>query len=168
MNASDRENFKEEANGLLSSLEDLMLEIERLPDDMELMGRVFGELRSAKGLDGDDLSSFTRKVETVYDKVRNGEIRVIRKLVELILEARDSLRLIIDGQNAQGAALRTAIGALKELILAEAEKGPSPEIRHRLCNSPLPVPMSPGVRSCTVFVSGRQKTSFLQAPASWI
>ena len=127
MNASDRDTLREEANELLSSLEDFLLELEKVPDDVELVGKVCGELRAAKGQGGDDPSAFTRKVETVYDKVRNGEMRVIRKLVDLTIEARNSLRLIIDGRSAQETALRTTFIALKELILAEAEMADSSE-----------------------------------------
>ena len=127
MKGDNREFFSGEANDFLLSLEDFLLELERVPDDLELVSKVLGELRKTEKPDGDDLSAIVPKVGMLFDKVRSGEVRVIRKLVDLTLQARDSLKLIIEGQNAREAALRSTIAALRDLIVTEASKGASPE-----------------------------------------
>jgi two-component system, chemotaxis family, sensor kinase CheA len=131
MNRAGRNTLKEEANGLLSSLEDFLLELERVPDDLELVRRVFSDLRAARESEEDDLPVLIDKARVVYDKVRNGEIRVIRKLIDIVLEARDSLRSIIDGQETEGPALRTAFIALKGLAFEETEGLPRPRQNRR-------------------------------------
>lgn len=116
--------FREEANGLLSSLEEFLLELERVPDDLELVRKVFGDLRAARESEEEDVQTLVDKAGMVYDKVRNGEIRVIRKFIELTLEARNCLRLIIDGQGPEGPALKTTFLGLKELVFEEAGQRP--------------------------------------------
>jgi two-component system chemotaxis sensor kinase CheA len=125
MNAADEGTFKDEANDLLWSLEEFLLELERVPDDLELMGKVLRDLRSTRQTGDDELPVVIERVRTIYDRVRNGEIRVIRKLIDFTLEARDSLRAIIDGKDSQGPTLKATLLGLKELVREEAERSPS-------------------------------------------
>lgn len=125
MTRTDRESVKEEASDLLSSLEEFLLELEQIPDDLELVGMVLTELRAVRGSDGEDLAAFIRKVWNLRDKVKNGEIRVIRKLIDLTLEARNSLRSIVDGLSTPHPPLRATAAALKQMVIEEAKEGRS-------------------------------------------
>lgn len=102
-----KEAFKEEAGELLSELESALLELEETPDDTELIGRVFRAMHTIKGSGAmfgfDDIAAFTHEVETVFDLVRNGEIRVTKKLIDLTLSARDHIRTMIDAYNGGDA-----------------------------------------------------------------
>jgi len=90
-----RQAFKEEAYELLSELESSLLELEEMPDDIDLIGRVFRAMHTIKGSGSmfgfDDIASFTHEVETIFDMVRNGKIEVTTTLVNLTLSARDQI-----------------------------------------------------------------------------
>jgi len=88
--------FKEEARDLLVELEAALLELEKTPDDKELISRVFRAMHTIKGAAAmfgyDDIAAFTHDVETVYDHVRNGKIGVTKDLMDLTLSACDQIR----------------------------------------------------------------------------
>lgn len=101
------EAFKEEAYELLTELETSLLELEESPDDMDVIGRVFRAMHTIKGSGAmfgfDDIASFTHEVETVFDKVRNGEIAVTKGLVNLTLAARDQIKALLDAASGASA-----------------------------------------------------------------
>lgn len=81
------EAFREEAYELLTDLEGSLLELEQSPDDAELIGKVFRVMHTIKGSGSmfgfDDIAEFTHGIETVYDRVRSGQIRVSKDLISL-------------------------------------------------------------------------------------
>ncbi len=97
---SHREAFKEEAHELLSELETALLELERMPDDTDIIGRVFRAMHTIKGSGAmfgfDRVAAFTHDVETVYDRVRNGKISVTKPLIDLTLSTCDEILKMID------------------------------------------------------------------------
>ena len=74
------EVYKEEARELLVVLEDSLLQLERSPDDKELVGQIFRALHTIKGSGSmfgfDRIAAFTHEVETTFDLVRNSEVPV--------------------------------------------------------------------------------------------
>lgn len=105
---ANRQAFLEEAYDLCSELESALLELEESPDDAELVNRVFRAMHTIKGSGAmfgfDDISSFTHDVETVFDRVRNGELAVSRQLLDLTLKARDHIRRLLDAARDQTLA----------------------------------------------------------------
>jgi len=103
-----RQAFKEEAYELLSELESSLLELEEMPDDIDLIGRVFRAMHTIKGSGSmfgfDDIASFTHEVETIFDMVRNGKIEVTTTLVNLTLSARDQIKSMLDNSDGGGGA----------------------------------------------------------------
>lgn len=95
-----RDAFREEAKELLTELEAGLLELEERPDEMEVVGRVFRAMHTIKGSGAmfgfDQIASFTHEVETVFDKVRNGEVPASKELVGTTLVARDVIRAMLD------------------------------------------------------------------------
>lgn len=100
-----REAFKEESRELLSELETSLLELEERPDDADLVGRVFRAMHTIKGSGAmfgfEAVSAFTHDVETVFDLVRNGSIRVTKELIDLTLAARDHIRSMLDASEGE-------------------------------------------------------------------
>lgn len=94
------EAFKEEAYELLTELESSLLELEERPDDTEVVGRVFRAMHTIKGSGAmfgfDAVSEFTHQVETAFDRVRDGAIRVTPELISLTLQARDKILDLLD------------------------------------------------------------------------
>jgi two-component system, chemotaxis family, sensor kinase CheA len=96
-----RELFKEEANELLVELESSLLELEESKDDSELISKIFRALHTIKGSGAmfgfDEISEFTHEVETIYDKIREGDLTVTKELIDLTLAARDQIKVMLDG-----------------------------------------------------------------------
>ncbi|MDH4161380.1 MAG: chemotaxis protein CheA [Nitrospirota bacterium] len=137
MKDQHQEAFKEEARELLVELETSLLDLEKRPDDADLVGRVFRAMHTIKGTGAmfgfEAISIFTHEVETVYDLVRNGSIPVTKELIDLTLSARDHIRSMLGAsggaQEEDKGEGRRIITALRRLILgrpAAAEAGPLP------------------------------------------
>ena len=94
------EIFLDEANDLLDKLEDLLLELENNPEDIETIQAVFRIMHTIKGSSGmfgfDAISHFTHEVESAFDGVRNGEVAVTPELITHTLSARDHIRKLLD------------------------------------------------------------------------
>ena len=125
---SHREAFKEEAHELLTELETALLELERMPDDADIIGRVFRAMHTIKGSGAmfgfDRVSAFTHDVETAYDRVRTGKISVTKPLIDLTLSACDEILKMIDDTGdgeAEDIALTDAITQSFRDILAAPE-----------------------------------------------
>lgn len=98
-----KQAFLEEATELLTELESALLELENVPDDIELIAKVFRILHTIKGSSGmfgyDDISTFTHDIENLYDRIRNGNIKISKEIIDLTLSARDQIALLLVGNN---------------------------------------------------------------------
>jgi len=119
-----REAYREEAFELLNELEEALLELEDNRADNEIIGRVFRALHTIKGSGAmfgfDEIASFTHNVENIYEAIRNGKAEATKPLIDLTLEARDHMRLLLDfgsgdepADEAQGERI---LAALKEIV----------------------------------------------------
>ena len=99
----NRQIFKEEAYDLLRELEGALLELEEAPDDSDLINQIFRALHTIKGSGSmfgfEEIAEFTHEVETVFDKVRNGEVDASPVLCSLALQARDQIRAMLDSED---------------------------------------------------------------------
>ncbi len=102
------EVFREEAAELLEELEAALLELEKKPEDLKLVSRVFRAMHTIKGSGAmfgfDDIADFTHHVETVLDKVRDGVIPVTKQLIDLTLASRDHIHSLLDATTGEGVA----------------------------------------------------------------
>lgn len=98
--------FKEEAFELLSELETSLLELEDLPDDMDLINRVFRALHTIKGSGSmfgfEAIAGFTHHVENVFDMVRNGDLLITKELLTLVLASRDHIYAMLLSSTGEG------------------------------------------------------------------
>ncbi len=94
------EIYKTEALELLDELEESLLELDEHPADMDLVNRIFRALHTIKGsgkmFGFDDVAEFTHDIETIYDAVREGELRVGEELVSLTLTSADVIRRMVN------------------------------------------------------------------------
>ncbi|MBI5015729.1 MAG: chemotaxis protein CheA [Deltaproteobacteria bacterium] len=142
-----REVFREEAGELLIELETTLLELEESPTDPDLVARAFRAMHTIKGSGAmfgfDDISTFTHELETVFDRVRNGQLAVTPDLVGLALRAKDVIREMLDatgcgeGDQEQRDAI---VAALKALASPRPADPPSAA---PAAPAPAPVPASP-------------------------
>lgn len=117
------EVFKEEAGDLLVELESSLLEMEKNPNDEELIARIFRAMHTIKGSGAmfgfDDVAAFTHDVENIYDLVRNGKLSATKNLVDLTLAACDQIRRMIEGaKDIDRAAIEELSASFKEFISA--------------------------------------------------
>ncbi|MBI5740184.1 MAG: chemotaxis protein CheA [Nitrospirae bacterium] len=129
MSSADKhkETYREEAYELLADLEVALLELEKSPDNGELIGRAFRDLHTIKGSGAmfgfEGIAAFTHEVETVFDLVRDGRMPVTKDLIDLTLSARDHIRNLLDlpetDHNAAGGEILTP---LRKLVPRDAEE----------------------------------------------
>ncbi|MCC7012246.1 MAG: chemotaxis protein CheA [Planctomycetes bacterium] len=116
-----RQTFLDESVEHVAAMEEGLLSLESRPDDNELLNSIFRAAHSIKGGAGsfgfEDVAHFTHSAENLLDKLRNGEIRAERALVDLLLRATDMIKLLL-------AAARANEGAPGEMatLLAELDQ----------------------------------------------
>jgi two-component system chemotaxis sensor kinase CheA len=115
-----RETYREEACELLSELETALLDLEKSPGDQDLVSRVFRAMHTIKGSGAmfgfDDIAAFTHEIETVFDRVRQGEIPVTKEVVNLTLSASDQVRRMVDGKLVDETAKRDVLDAFRKML----------------------------------------------------
>jgi two-component system, chemotaxis family, sensor kinase CheA len=131
------DTFLQEAEDLLEQIEQIALGLDEAPGDGEAVGHLFRAFHTIKGSGAmfgfDAVAGFTHHVETALDRVRDGLLPVSRELTELILAARDHIKVLLAGpQSGAGedpagdsivAALKALCGAGNETAAAAAPRG---------------------------------------------
>lgn len=117
--------FREELRDLLDSLERGLLDLKAAPQDMGLVNQVFRDLHTVKGSGAMfgfvDLAAFIHRFETLFDKVRAGEVPVSAELIRLALAARDEIPGLVDGVADPEGRRDAILSGLAALGVAGAE-----------------------------------------------
>ncbi len=129
--AQFQEAFFEEAAEHLATVEEGLLALEQHPDDLDLLGKIFRSAHSIKGTSGmfgfNAVAQFTHKMETLLDRLRNGQSRVTPQIADLLLKATDCLKTMIDAaKTGSPADEETAQRLTAELAAASALGGQPP------------------------------------------
>lgn len=99
--------FFEEAEELLSRMEASLLGLEGAPDSRERIDEIFRAAHTIKGTAGvfgfDDVVAFTHDVESVLDRMREGDLPVTAERIGLLLQSKDQIGLLV-GCVASGSA----------------------------------------------------------------
>jgi two-component system, chemotaxis family, sensor kinase CheA len=94
-----KDSFIEEALGLITNLETVMLELEGEPDNMGLIQEVFRTMHTLKGTSSmfgfSNISEFTHDLESIYDLIRNGELRLSKKISDMTLASVDHIQNLL-------------------------------------------------------------------------
>ncbi|MFH1135880.1 MAG: chemotaxis protein CheA [Pseudomonadota bacterium] len=116
-----RQTFLEEARELLAELETSILAWEANPADSSIIDRVFRAMHTIKGSGAmfgfEELSGFTHQVETVLDAVRRNMTPPGSRLVDLILEARDQIKVMLEASEGGPPADETVTRGLEAALL---------------------------------------------------
>ncbi len=101
-----KDSFREEAYDLLEHLESHLLELEENPEDSETISAVFRTMHTIKGSAGmfgfEAISTFTHEIETMLDDIRQGKLKADRNFIDLVLESRDHIRIMLDSPDDPG------------------------------------------------------------------
>ena len=97
--------FLSEASEQLATVEQLLLALEESPCDREMLDALFRCVHTVKGSAGIfglmGVVEFTHHVETLLDKVREGQVALTPSLGTLLLESADTIRHLIQVAGTQ-------------------------------------------------------------------
>ncbi len=109
------QTFLVESRELLENMESSLLQTEHQAADTETINAIFRAAHTIKGSAGlfglDDIVKFTHVVESVLDKVRNGELPLDSDLASLFLESCDQINALVNNAEAGNEALSADIVA---------------------------------------------------------
>jgi two-component system chemotaxis sensor kinase CheA len=126
------EGFLTEASELLEKVDDDLLSLEKAPDDMEVLNRIFRSVHTVKGaasfLEFELLVKVTHKAEDVLNRLRKGELTIDNNIMEVILEAIDLVKVLVDDIRKDSIVERPVEGTIVRLetVLADEQKAPEP------------------------------------------
>jgi two-component system chemotaxis sensor kinase CheA len=90
------QDFLLEAGELLSGVDNKLVELEKRPDDKDLLNEIFRGFHTIKGgagfLNVDTLVNLCHRTENLFDKLRNGELHLSPELMDVIMEATGTVR----------------------------------------------------------------------------
>jgi two-component system, chemotaxis family, sensor kinase CheA len=99
--------FISEAAEQIEALETLLLELEEQPDNRELLDSLFRCAHTVKGSAGifglNRVVEFTHHVETLLDKMRDGDISLTPAISTLLLQCNDQIKFLVDTAADEGA-----------------------------------------------------------------
>jgi two-component system chemotaxis sensor kinase CheA len=118
-----RNTFFQEAGEHLSAMESGLLQLEGNADP-ELLNGIFRGAHSIKGASGtfgfEDVAHFTHAMESLLDRMRAGEVAPSAERINLLLEALDLLRLLLEAARTGGQAPPEAAKLAESLLAAHA------------------------------------------------
>jgi two-component system chemotaxis sensor kinase CheA len=123
--------FLVESEELLESVDEGMVALEAAPNDSELLNRIFRALHTIKGTSGflgfDPVIRVSHRAEDVLNALRRGELKLSRRIIDVLLQARDQLgRMLGDIRN-------NALGEYAlEPLLSELEAVQKPDVPPQL------------------------------------
>ncbi len=135
INCEDRElleGFLTESGELLEKVDDDLINLEKTPGDMDLLNRIFRSVHTVKGaasfLEFELLVKVTHKAEDVLNRLRKGELAVNNRIMDVILEAIDMVKLLVDDIRKETIVDRPIEGTIARLesVLAEEVETPAP------------------------------------------
>ncbi|MCL1825198.1 MAG: chemotaxis protein CheA [Betaproteobacteria bacterium] len=90
------QDFLTEAQDLLSDVDNKLVDLERSPDDRGLLNDIFRGFHTIKGgagfLNASELVTLCHLTESLFDKLRNGELEVTPEIMDVILAATAGVR----------------------------------------------------------------------------
>src|ERR1039457_2293364 len=120
------EGFLAEATELLEKIDDDLVTLEQSPCDMELLNRIFRSIHTVKGaasfLEFELLVRVTHKTEDVLNKLRRGEMTLNPLLMDVILEAVDLVKILINDIKSEEIKERPIEGIIERLVAMMTEE----------------------------------------------
>ena len=87
--------FVEESKEHLQSLNDVLLELEKNPSNLEYINEIFRVAHTLKGMSGTmgftNMANLTHDMENVLQAIRNNEVEVSDEIIDLLFECFDAL-----------------------------------------------------------------------------
>ena len=148
--------FFEEATDLLEGLEGQLLRLEETPEDPELLNTIFRCAHSIKGGSATfgftDIAHFTHGLETLLDRLRNGQLQVTQSLVQLLFESLDQMKALLavaQGEEAHAPDATVLIARIEAAIAQVQSDAPAPVAPEPAPSESVPSPAIAGTPTQT-------------------
>ncbi|MFZ5483899.1 MAG: chemotaxis protein CheA [Pseudomonadota bacterium] len=148
------QDFLLEAGELLSGVDNKLVELEKRPEDKDLLNDIFRGFHTIKGgagfLNVDHLVSLCHRTENLFDKLRNGELHLSPELMDVIMSATGTVRDMFGhlGQSVQPPPADPGLVANLDAALAGKLQGPA-----SAAPAPQPVPATPAPTAAPALVA---------------
>lgn len=120
-------DFLAESQEMLDALDQRFVALEADPASAELLNDIFRTMHNLKGMAGflgfTGIVDITHRAETILNKLRRGEMKVLPEVINVILEAVDTIKLLITNVRQSGTDrhIQTEATAKKlDAILSES------------------------------------------------
>ncbi len=127
------QDFLTEASDLLSGVDNKLVELEKRPDDRNLLNEIFRGFHTIKGgagfLNASEMVALCHRTENLFDKLRNGELELDPAIMDVILAATGIVRDMFGelSQTRQPSPADPAVLAALDAVLSGEKIGaPSP------------------------------------------
>jgi two-component system chemotaxis sensor kinase CheA len=135
--------FLDEAAEHLASFEGLLLGLDLAAPELEQLNAIFRAAHSIKGgaatFGLTDVAEFTHVLEALLDRVRKGELRPTRSMVDALLAGADLLRALLATRRDGPAVERAELHAVQARIQAQGEGGGGPAVQAKPSPAAVPV-----------------------------
>ncbi|MBF0117211.1 MAG: chemotaxis protein CheA [Desulfobacterales bacterium] len=121
--------FKEEALELIEEMISSLLLLEKNPNNLQIVNKVFRAMHTIKGSGAMfgfyKISEFTHNIEWAFDLIRNGKININKEIIDLALSATDQIRKMIDNQS-DDTTVNNITSSIKKICEPKQESKESP------------------------------------------
>ncbi|WP_292956670.1 MULTISPECIES: chemotaxis protein CheA [unclassified Neptuniibacter] len=115
------EDFLVEAGEILEQLSEQLVDLEQRPDDSDLLNAIFRGFHTVKGGAGflqlEPMVDCCHNAENLFDMLRNGDIKVTPELMDVVLQALDSVNVMFEAVRG-GQELEPADPQLIQALIA--------------------------------------------------
>lgn len=126
-----KNDFLVEAQEMLELLDQRFISLESDPQNGDLLNEIFRALHSIKGSAGflgfNQLVDVTHRAENVLNRLRQGDMAVTPQVINVILEAIDTIKLLMAEIRESGSDQRTQVGAVLDKLDQLLEREPVEE-----------------------------------------
>ncbi|TKC18676.1 chemotaxis protein CheA [Robertmurraya kyonggiensis] len=123
------EVFIEESKEHLQSCNERLLDLEKNPEDLNIVNDIFRSAHTLKGMSAtmgyEDLASLTHQMENVLDAIRNHKLSVSPELLDVVFQATDDLEAMVFSIADGGDGKRDVKEVVEKLKLIEKGESPS-------------------------------------------
>ena len=120
------EDFLVEAGEILEQLSEQLVDLEQRPDDSDLLNAIFRGFHTVKGGAGflqlEPMVDCCHNAENLFDMLRNGEIKVSPELMDVVLQALDTVNVMFE-QVRNGEEPESADPQLIQALVAFTKGG---------------------------------------------
>ncbi|MGF7185993.1 two-component system chemotaxis sensor kinase CheA [Desulfitispora alkaliphila] len=136
------EIFMEEAKEHVQSLNHSLLELEKKPDEISILGEIFRSAHTLKGMSAtmgfEKMAELTHLMENVLAKLRSGEAKVTEAVMDTLFQCLDALEQMVqeigDG-NSDNINIEELLKALRELEQNQQVSATSEAVQEELIDA---------------------------------